>query len=80
MKISTKAKCVECSRVFDLLDSNDANEWAYGHDCEVEQVITLIGECMNCGKIYGTKVSGTLESIYNQEETHKCEGKGVKSE
>ena len=35
MKISTKARCVECSRVFDLLDSNDANEWAYGHDCEV---------------------------------------------
>jgi hypothetical protein len=35
MKISTKAKCVECSRVFDLLNDNDANEWAYGHDCEV---------------------------------------------
>jgi len=34
MKISTKAKCIECSRVFDLLDTNDANEWAYGHDCE----------------------------------------------
>ena len=34
MKLSTKAKCVECSRVFDLLDTNDANEWAYGHDCE----------------------------------------------
>lgn len=36
MKISTRAKCVECSRVFDLLDENDANEWAYGHDCESE--------------------------------------------
>lgn len=36
MKISTKAKCVECGRVFDLLNENDANEWAYGHDCEVE--------------------------------------------
>ena len=36
MKISTKAKCVECSRVFDLLNDVDANEWAYGHDCEVE--------------------------------------------
>jgi hypothetical protein len=35
MKISTKARCVECNRVFDLLDDNDANEWAYGHDCEV---------------------------------------------
>lgn len=36
MKISTKARCVECLRVFDLLDSNNANEWAYGHDCEGE--------------------------------------------
>jgi len=35
MKISTKARCVECNSVFDLLDDNDANEWAYGHDCEV---------------------------------------------
>lgn len=29
-----KAKCVECDRVFDLLDETDAEEWAYGHDCE----------------------------------------------
>jgi len=35
MKISTKARCVECDRVFDLSDDNDANEWSYGHDCEV---------------------------------------------
>ena len=31
---STKAKCPECNRVFDLLKDQDANEWAYGHDCE----------------------------------------------
>lgn len=30
----TKAKCVECGRVFDLTDETDAEEWAYGHDCE----------------------------------------------
>jgi hypothetical protein len=35
MKISTKARCVECNRVFDLLDDADAGEWADGHDCEV---------------------------------------------
>ena len=35
MKISTKARCVECNRVFDLLDDADAGECAYGHDCEV---------------------------------------------
>lgn len=29
------AKCVECGRMFDLLDETDANEWSYGHDCEV---------------------------------------------
>lgn len=34
MKISTRAKCVECDRIFDLLDEDDAGEWAYGHDCE----------------------------------------------
>lgn len=34
MNIKTKAKCVECNRVFDLLDEDDANEYYYGHDCE----------------------------------------------
>lgn len=29
-----KARCVECDRVFDLLDELDADEWAFGHDCE----------------------------------------------
>ncbi len=29
------ATCVECGRVFDLLDGTDSVEWAYGHDCEV---------------------------------------------
>ena len=28
------AKCPECKRIFDLLDVIDADEWAYGHDCE----------------------------------------------
>ena len=40
-------------------------------------MITLIGECKNCG-IYGTKVIGTLESIYNQDTPHKCEREGEK--
>jgi hypothetical protein len=34
VKLQTKAKCVECSRVFDLLDEEEAGEWYYGHDCE----------------------------------------------
>lgn len=29
-----KAVCVECKRVFDLRNDDDANEWAFGHDCE----------------------------------------------
>ncbi len=33
-RVSTKVTCVECERVFDLLDEEDAIEWAYGHDCE----------------------------------------------
>lgn len=34
MKLSTKAKCGECERVFDLLDEDEAGEWYFGHDCE----------------------------------------------
>jgi len=34
MKIQTKTKCLECSRVFDLLNELDAQEFYYGHDCE----------------------------------------------
>lgn len=29
-----KVQCSECGRVFDLFNSLDAEEWAYGHDCE----------------------------------------------
>lgn len=39
MKIQTKAKCVECERVFDLLDETDAEEWFYGHDCEAPEAV-----------------------------------------
>ena len=28
------ARCVECNRVWDLNDENDANDYYYGHDCE----------------------------------------------
>jgi hypothetical protein len=28
------AKCVECGRMFDLTDEEDANEYFNGHDCE----------------------------------------------
>ena len=31
-----KAICEECGRIFDLTDENDAGEFYYGHDCEVE--------------------------------------------
>lgn len=30
------SKCGECNRVFDLLDETQAEEFYYGHDCEVE--------------------------------------------
>jgi hypothetical protein len=32
--IRTTATCPECERVFDLTNSEDADELAYGHDCE----------------------------------------------
>jgi hypothetical protein len=31
---ATLKKCPECGRIFDLLIEADAQEWAYGHDCE----------------------------------------------
>ena len=40
MRIQTKAKCLECGRVFDLLDEDDAQEWHYGHDCEDPDTFT----------------------------------------
>jgi len=35
--------CVECGRLFDLLDATDAAEWTYGHDCEVDDEADLAG-------------------------------------
>lgn len=32
--LTLTAICPECERVFDLTDERDADEWAYGHDCE----------------------------------------------
>lgn len=29
------ATCVECGRIFDLLNETDTTELSYGHDCEV---------------------------------------------
>jgi hypothetical protein len=26
--------CAECDREFDMLNTADAEEWFYGHDCE----------------------------------------------
>lgn len=29
-----EATCTECGRIFDLTDTDDSNEYHYGHDCE----------------------------------------------
>lgn len=34
MMLTTTAICPECGRTFDLTDETDAEEFAYGHDCE----------------------------------------------
>lgn len=36
MLVDTTVTCPECGRVFDLTDIDDAGEWHYGHDCEVD--------------------------------------------
>lgn len=32
-----KARCPVCGQVFDLMDARQADEFYYGHDCEVQQ-------------------------------------------
>jgi len=32
--INGKATCIECDRVFNLYNVDDAEEWYAGHDCE----------------------------------------------
>jgi hypothetical protein len=32
-----KVTCAECGRVFDLTIQEQADEFAYGHDCEVSE-------------------------------------------
>jgi len=33
-QIAVTERCLECLRVFDLMNEKDANEFHYGHDCE----------------------------------------------
>lgn len=33
-KLQTRARCIECGRVFNLLNEEEAGEYYYGHDCE----------------------------------------------
>lgn len=35
VKFMSIVKCVECGHKFDLLDSTQAEEWYFGHDCEI---------------------------------------------
>ena len=34
LMVGRYVRCVECRRQFDLTLDLDADEWAYGHDCE----------------------------------------------
>lgn len=35
ISLPKNATCSECGRVFDLYNETDAEEWQFGHDCEV---------------------------------------------
>lgn len=35
--INGRATCIECNRVFNLFNVDDAEEWYAGHDCEVDE-------------------------------------------
>ena len=36
-RITLTHTCIECGRTFDMWDSDDAIEWANGHDCEAPE-------------------------------------------
>ena len=35
MNMNAVIRCVLCGQIFNLANENEANEWYYGHDCEV---------------------------------------------
>jgi hypothetical protein len=35
LRAQARQTCLECGRIFNLWAEVDAQEWAYGHDCEV---------------------------------------------
>lgn len=35
-------RCSECGRYFDLTLDKDAEDWAYGHDCEPSEPYTSL--------------------------------------
>jgi hypothetical protein len=35
--VEGKSTCEECKRVFNLYNTDDADEWFNGHDCEVDE-------------------------------------------
>jgi len=34
IRLGATVRCVECGRVFNLMNDDDAAEWSTGHDCE----------------------------------------------
>jgi len=40
----TLPACAECGRAFDLTNNRDAEEWVYGHDCEVPKPCPLAND------------------------------------
>lgn len=37
ISMNSNTICYECGREFNLLIEEEAEEWFYGHDCEVEE-------------------------------------------
>lgn len=45
METATTIRCDECLRWFDLSDEDEANEFYYGHDCEVDYEVSGCALC-----------------------------------
>lgn len=69
-RITLTHTCIECGRTFDMWDSDDAIEWANGHDCEAPPRDTPADVLRRYGiatatDTHGTRIKGTGRDTEN---------------
>jgi hypothetical protein len=70
--IDNKSACPECLRVFDLFNTEDADEWFHGHDCEALG-ITVSLPFSKPDPAVVAEVRREFQAVLRRaNETHKC--------